>query len=435
MYGITETTVHVTYRPLTRDDLDCGSVIGEPIPDLQVYLLDGNLEPVPVGVPGEIFVGGDGVARGYLNRPDLNAERFLDDPFRPGSGSRLYRSGDLARRLRNGDLEYIGRADHQVQLRGFRIEAGEVESVLLQYPNFKDAKVIVREDVPGDQRLVAYVMTDGGQETAFADVRRFAARKLPDYMLPSAVVYLDAFPLTPNGKLDTKALPAPEVSRVQVEASFAAARSDIEAAVCNVWKQVLQVDEVGIHDNFFELGGHSLLATQVAHRVQPILGKPVSIRTLFEHPTVAGLIENVAPEPVQAPVGRLDRPAVRVDQAPLSFIQERIWFIEQLEGGHQFHMPLVVRLRGSLDADALEAALKALVHRHDVLRTSFVEEDGQTVQVLHESVEFTLSRGELTEADPDNAEAEINRGGSRISVPAFRSCAPSTLQGPAFTDW
>jgi amino acid adenylation domain-containing protein len=286
MYGITETTVHVTYRPLSLLDTAAGSVIGCPIPDLQVYLLDRYLQPTPIGVPGEMYVGGAGVARGYLNRPELNSERFIPDTFQPGSNKRLYRSGDLARRLANGDIEYLGRIDQQVKIRGFRIELGEIESALTQHPAVKDAVVIVREDTPGDKRLVAYLISRGDPPST-DELRSQVKQNLPEYMVPSAFVMLASFPLTTNGKVDRRALPAPDIQALMDTSEFVAPRNPSEETLAAIWSEVLRVASVGVHDNFFELGGHSLLATQVIARVQKHWRRDVPLRTLFEHPTVA----------------------------------------------------------------------------------------------------------------------------------------------------
>ncbi|HEX6292065.1 MAG TPA: amino acid adenylation domain-containing protein [Herpetosiphonaceae bacterium] len=316
MYGITETTVHVTYRPVSAADAygSAGSVIGGPIPDLQLYVLDAQLQPVPIGVAGEIYVGGAGVARGYLNRPALTAERFVPDPFsRPEGtrpGARLYRSGDLARHLANGDIEYLGRIDQQVKIRGFRIELGEIEAVLRQHEAVQDAVVVVREE-----RLVAYVVTNKEQrnkeqrtENGPADdscslfsvlcspqeLRALLGSGLPDYMVPSAFVFLDALPLTVNGKLNRKALPAPDSSSITSQATFVAPRTPAEEVVAQIWSRLLHVERVGVTDNFFDLGGNSLLATQALVRLHDVFQIKVSVRSLFDSPTIAGLVETMA---------------------------------------------------------------------------------------------------------------------------------------------
>jgi len=290
MYGITETTVHVTYRPIRRRDLESGqgSVIGMPIPDLQVYILDAHGQPLPIGVPGEMYVGGAGVARGYLNRGDLSAQRFIPDPFRTTPGATLYRSGDLARRLENGDIEYLGRLDHQVKIRGFRIELGEIEAVLAEHPAVREGVVLAREDVPGDKRLVAYLVADHPPADLVGKLRALLRASLPEYMVPATFVLLEALPLTPNGKIDRKALPLPDRSG-STQAAYVAPRTPTEEILAGTWAELLGAERVGIEDNFFDLGGHSLLAMQVVSRVRQALGVELQLRDLFAAPTVSRL--------------------------------------------------------------------------------------------------------------------------------------------------
>jgi acyl transferase domain-containing protein/non-ribosomal peptide synthetase component F len=354
MYGITETTVHVTYRRLSAKDLDSGSVIGAPIPDLQLYILDVRRQPVPIGVVGEIYVGGAGLARGYLNRPELTAERFIPNPFSPEPGARLYKSGDLARFLPGREIEYLGRADLQVKIRGHRIELGEIESALAQHPAVDECIALAREDSPGEKRLVAYVVpknhpsgaastarreafgvrgacsrfdsepsaeqgslpTDAGLQKreqaprtpnasrhsegyddapahsanpSAEELRRLLREKLPDYMVPSAFVMLQAIPLTPNGKVDRRALPAPDTARSEPEDTFVAPSTPTEEALAEIWREVLRLERVGTRDNFFELGGHSLLMTRVISRVREVFQVELPIRGFFESPTITGL--------------------------------------------------------------------------------------------------------------------------------------------------
>ena len=289
MYGITETTVHVTYKPITFDDLDSGSVIGVPIPDLRLLLLDPHGAPVPVGVPGEIHVGGAGVARGYLNRDELTAERFLPDPYSP-TGGRLYRSGDLARRLENGELEYLGRIDDQVKLRGYRIELGEIEAVLTGHPDVIECAVIAREDIPGDKRLVAYIVTD---QSTTDHVRTYLKRHLPDYMIPAHFTPLPKLPLTANGKIDRNALPAPDLEASDARTQHVAPRTPTESRIAAIWGEALGIPSPGVHDNFFDAGGHSLKAAQIVTKLRSALEVDVATRHLFEQPTIAGLAEIV----------------------------------------------------------------------------------------------------------------------------------------------
>ncbi len=275
MYGITETTVHVTYREIRKEDT--ASAVGCPIPDLGVYLVDPSLNLVPLGVPGEILVGGAGLALGYLNRPELTAERFIPNPFGE-PGSRLYRSGDLARRLPDGDLEYLGRIDHQVKIRGFRIELGEIEAAVARHPSVREAVVLVR-----DERLVAWVV---GEEITLSDLRAFVGASLPDYMLPSALAVLDKLPLTANGKVDRRALPDPDAP---VSVGYAAPRTDLEKFVAGLFQEALGLERVGVHDDFFELGGNSITGAVLINRLQQELGQIVQVVVIFDHPTVESM--------------------------------------------------------------------------------------------------------------------------------------------------
>jgi acyl-CoA synthetase (AMP-forming)/AMP-acid ligase II len=321
MYGITETTVHVTYRVIRKKDLatGLGSVIGVPIPDLYLYLLDEKLEPVPPGVPGEICVVGPGVARGYLNRPELMGQRFVPDPVAPQSGARMYRSGDLARFTSRGELEYLGRMDHQVKIRGFRVELGEIESVLNSHAGIRESVVLAADDPSGGgKRLVAYfVPVDGAVPTA--DLREHLAKRLPDYMVPGLFVPLTAMPLTSNGKVDRRALPSVDAAQTCSTEAFVAPRNPTEASLAQIWCGLLNRNSVGVHDNFFHLGGHSLLATQVAWRIAGAFNVDLSVRALFEAPTIAGLAELIGQAPQRAAAGisarpRDDRDARKLDR-------------------------------------------------------------------------------------------------------------------------
>ncbi len=288
MYGITETTVHVTYRPLRSSDLSeaPGSVIGVPIPDLKLYILDANLLPVPVGIPGEMFVGGAGVARGYLKRDALTAERFIQNPFSGRPDEKLYRSGDLARRLPGGDLEYLGRADQQVKIRGFRVELGEIQTALTRQPSVREAFVIAKESCDGEMSLVAYVVPACGQVPGVDKLRRDLQSTLPTYMIPAYFIFLDHLPLTSNGKIDRSALPATSTRRASMEQSFRAPESKLEREIARIWQEVLQLDKVGIDDNFFDLGGNSLRLAVVHSQLQELIGRSFSITELFAHTTV-----------------------------------------------------------------------------------------------------------------------------------------------------
>lgn len=291
MYGITETTVHVTYRPITWTDLHAGagSVIGQPIPDLSVYVLDQHQQPAPIGVVGEMYIGGAGVARGYLHRPALTQERFLPNPFHPSPDARLYRSGDLARRLPNGDLEYLGRIDQQVKIRGFRVELGEIEAVLHQHPAIQEAVVVACKEDSGDKRLVAYCVTTQSTENLDNELRNLLQRQVPDYMMPAAFVWLPALPLTSNGKVDRSALPAPNFTRSTSAREYVAPRTPTEKTLANIWQAVLKLPAVGIHDNFFTLGGHSILAAQLLTRLQTTFAIELPLPNLFKAPTISEL--------------------------------------------------------------------------------------------------------------------------------------------------
>ncbi len=289
MYGITEITVHATYRPVNWEDVSAGrgSLIGVPVPDLQIYLMDPQQNLVPVGVPGEICVGGAGVARGYLNRPELNAARFVPDPFRDDPDARIYRSGDLARYTPDGDLEYLGRIDHQVKIRGFRVELGEIETLLEELPEVHQAVVLVREDGAGEQRLVAYLVPAEEEIPALDYLRSSLKARLPVYMVPAAFVMLDAIPLTTNGKVDRRSLPAPGGEALAPDREHVPPRSPLEKKLAQIWAALLPVEAPGIHDNFFDLGGHSLIAVQMISRVRSVWGVDLPIRTIFETPTIA----------------------------------------------------------------------------------------------------------------------------------------------------
>jgi thioesterase domain-containing protein len=289
MYGITETTVHVTCRVLKEADTANGSLIGRPIPDLSLHILDPAGNPAPIGVPGEIYVGGAGVARGYCARPALTAERFVPHPFDTGPGARLYKTGDLARYRFDGDIEYLGRSDHQVKVRGFRIELGEIESVIRSCPGVCECAAIVRADAADDKRLIAYFVG----EVAVPALREWVARRLPEYMLPSAIIVLGELPLTSNGKLDVKALPSPEEERIAVKGEYVAPRNATDELLARIWREVLKVERVGIHDNFFELGGHSLLAAQLAARISKELAVELRLGVIFEAPSISQLAAHV----------------------------------------------------------------------------------------------------------------------------------------------
>ncbi|HMB53139.1 MAG TPA: amino acid adenylation domain-containing protein, partial [Thermoanaerobaculia bacterium] len=391
-YGPTENgTCTATHRVAERD-LDGAIPIGRPVENSTVYVVDRHLRPQPVGIPGELVTGGDGVAIGYLGRPALTAERFIPDPFASQPGSRLYLSGDLARWRSDGLLDFLGRLDHQVKVRGFRIELGEVEASLSGAPGVAACAVVVRDDPPAEKRMVAYVVAEG-EEDAPA-LRSWLAERLPAFMLPTQWMFLDALPYSAAGKLDRKALPAPAVDRAAA-GEYRAPRNAVERELAELWARLLGVERVGVDDDFFELGGHSLLATRVVSWLGRRFGAELPLRTLFAAPTVAALAAEVAGAAVAAappkPLGR-ERPL------PASYGQERLWFLERFEPGTTAYLiPGALRLRGPLDRGALENALAAVVARHEALRTRFVEIDGRPYQEAAPPPErFPLGFADLT---------------------------------------
>ncbi|WP_447009850.1 non-ribosomal peptide synthase/polyketide synthase [Saccharothrix hoggarensis] len=387
-YGPTESTVDALSCRITGDGRP---VVGRPLRNVRAYVLDGDFRPVPVGVPGELFLAGAQIARGYLNRPGLTAERFLDDPF-GGPGERMYRTGDRARWHADGRIEYLGRTDEQVKIRGFRIEPGEVEAALTRHPDVREAVVVARED-GGAKRLVAYVVPTDSTVPTTADLRSWLGSTLPDYMVPAAFVALDAVPVTPNGKVDRRSLPAPDLAAAR--GRHVAPRTDAERDVADIWSEVLGVPGIGVEDNFFELGGDSILSIRVISRLRTAFDVEMSPRALFTHPTVAGLAELVS---ASARVRTADIPVVPRDGAlPLSFAQQRLWFLDQFEpGGVDYLTPSILRLRGPLDVAALDTALTALVARHESLRTSFDTVDGRGVQVVHPAHRVRVPLVDLT---------------------------------------
>ncbi|MFD5825057.1 non-ribosomal peptide synthase/polyketide synthase [Lentzea sp. NPDC060358] len=391
LYGPTETTVWSTSSEIGVDTP--APAIGRPLANTQVYVLDPALRLVPPGVPGELYISGDGVARGYLNRPGLSAERFVANPF--GAG-RMYRTGDLVSWTADGELRFLGRADHQVKVRGFRIELGEVEAALAAQPGVRQSVVLAREDRPGDVRLVAYVVG----EHDVAGLRSV----LPDYMVPSAFVQLESLPLNVNGKIDRKALPAPEYGSTAGRAP----RTPAEEILCGLFAEVLGAAAVSPDDSFFELGGHSLLAVQLLSRIRSTLNAEISVRQLFETPTVAGVAEAVR----YAETGRVGvRPVVpRPERVPLSFVQQRLWFMNRVEGASAtYNIPLTLRLSGELDVAALRQALGDVVERHEPLRTVFAEDREGAYQVVLDAAEPPLLVVPATEETLQAQRAEAAR--------------------------
>ncbi|WP_186120718.1 non-ribosomal peptide synthetase, partial [Burkholderia gladioli] len=374
-YGPTESTVCATLWRCPPGFTGETIPIGKPIANTRIYLLDAHGQPVPLGAVGELHIGGDGLARGYLNRPELTAERFLDDPFDPRPGARMYRSGDLARYLPDGNIVFLGRNDHQVKIRGFRIELGEIEARLAAHSAVREAVVLAIGE-GADKRLVAYVVAEHDEQLIGA-IRDHLAAQLPDYMVPTAFVRLDALPLTPNGKLDRRALPAPDQSALFRQA-YEAPQGEIESALAEIWATLLDIERVGRHDSFFALGGHSLLAVQLISRIAA-LGVELPLASLFASPTLAGLSSVIADRGHQGAIALPPiTPLAREGELALSFSQQRLWFLAQLDGvSATYHMPLALRLQGRLDQAAWQRALDTLLDRHEALRSVFVTVQGQ----------------------------------------------------------
>jgi amino acid adenylation domain-containing protein len=403
LYGPTETTIWSTICQV--DNSKTSVSIGRPIANTQIYILDENLQLLPVGIPGELHIGGAGLARGYLNRPELTTEKFIPNPFK--TNKFIYKTGDLARYLPNGEIEYLGRIDYQVKLRGFRIELGEIEAVLEKHPEIHQCVVMVREDVPGNQRLVAYLVADlVSKNTVTDELRQYLRQKLPQYMIPSAFVCLESLPLTPNGKVNRRALPAPENTGGELTSNFVLPRHPVEEVLAGIWTQFLGVSQVGIYDNFFELGGHSLLATQVISRIRKTLKVDISLQHLFAFPTIAGLAQEIQ-QINQQDIATIT-PVNRDENLPLSFAQARLWLLEQLNPDSDvYNMPAAVRLVGELNIEALEESINKIIHRHEVLRTIFTLVDGELLQVIVPDVQLKIPVLDLRELPKAEQEEKI----------------------------
>ena len=452
-YGPTETTMWSAGGYL---DARRKPTIGRPIANSQIHLLDGYLNEVPIGVPGELYIGGIGVTNGYLFRPDLTAERFIPNPFSARRGARLYKTGDIARYLPNGEIDFLGRRDLQVKIRGYRIELGEIESTLHQHPTVKDVLVLVRDDLPTGRGIVAYVVGEAEVAPDPGTLRRFLEEKLPRHMVPSAFVLLDAIPLTSSGKADRQALPLPEAAPISRARTFTAPESAVEATLARIWAEVLGVDRVGVDENFFELGGHSLLATQIVTRVRHELRVELPMRHLFEAPTIASLgaiVQEIRRSGETLDVDGLDGPVVRSSHALLSvadedvdreiarviagldagqkktllayllrettrrpetceasYGQERLWFLDRLEPGNAaYNLPMALPLAGELDVDALSRSLNDIVRRHEALRTTFRIEDGRPVQLIAPELRVELNHVVVNAQTTEERVAEYER--------------------------
>jgi amino acid adenylation domain-containing protein len=391
LYGPSETT---TYSTFTLRSSDGPPIIGRPISNTRIYILDGNLQPVPIGVLGELYIGGAGVARGYLNRPDLTSEQFIANPFSDEPKSRLYRTGDVARYRSDGNIEFLGRVDNQVKLRGYRIELGEVEAVLTKHATVKDCVVVLCEHESGTgKKLAGYVVPREHSVLSLTELRRYLKEKLPDYMIPSSFVVLEALPLMPNGKVDRNNLPPPHGTSPPLAKEFVSPRTEIEELIAQTWREVLNIENVGIDDNFFELGGHSLLATQVVARLQEAFNKDVPLRVLFDLPTIVALAQELETIIRDGRVPELPPivPVSRNGPLPLSINQEHLWHMDKMiPGTCFFNMPYVYRLSGALNVNALESALSEIIGRHEALRTVFGNVDGRPVQIIKQPSKFEL---------------------------------------------
>jgi amino acid adenylation domain-containing protein/non-ribosomal peptide synthase protein (TIGR01720 family) len=419
-YGPTEATVVSTWSdPLSPGDTAPGATppIGRPIWNTRVYVLDRVLRPVPPGVPGELYVAGCGLARGYLARPGLTAQRFIASPFGP-AGERMYRTGDLVRWASHGELEFVGRADEQVKIRGFRVEPGEIEALLARHPGVAEVVVIARPDNSGSKRLVAYVVRATGSPIGAAELREHTAAVMPGYMVPAAFVIMDEMPVNPNGKLDRRALPAPERGTA-LDGEYVAPRTHAERAVAGIWTDVLEVDRVGADDDFFALGGDSILAIHVVSRIAAAFGIRLPARAVFDLRTVARLAESLPA--ADRPGSQRERilPTPRTRAMPLSAAQQRLWFLDDLtSGGTEYNTGIGLRLSGGLDIGALRAALDILTDRHESLRTTFEEVNGRGVQVVAAEGEIPLRIIDMPAIEPSRRDAAVERVLAReLSVP------------------
>ena len=412
-YGPTETTVGsltLRLKEFDQKEFPISSIpIGRPMANTQIYILDAHQQAVPVGVGGELYIAGAGVAAGYLNQAERTAERFLPNPFVDNAQARMYRTGDLARYLPDGNVEFLGRADDQVKIRGFRVELGEIESVLRKHPAVKQAVVLTQPDPRGDQRLLAYVVGHRDSQTSADQLRALVKEQLPDYMVPAAIVLLAKLPLTPNGKIDRQALPAPEQAPIN---TYIPPRTPTEEVLANIWAQVLRLDRVGAHDDFFQIGGHSLLATQVISRLHRTLQVDLSLRTLFEYPTVAKLAQQI--ENARAGnEGLLAPPITRVSrdqELPLSYAQQRLWVLDQIEPNNPlYNIARALRIVGPLNVEALEKSLNEIIRRHESQRTTFSVSDAKPIQVIARALIIHLPVRDLTSLSDARGEIEASR--------------------------
>ncbi|HHJ53748.1 MAG TPA: amino acid adenylation domain-containing protein, partial [Caldithrix abyssi] len=401
MYGPTECTVEASITRI-RDAGERPN-IGKAIANSHFYVLNENLQLAPIGVPGELYISGANVARGYLNRPDLTAQVFLPNPFSEEPGARMYRTGDLVRLNADGNVEFLGRVDFQVKLRGFRIELGEIESVLRTHPQIKDAVVLMQQESPANKYLTAYVIPQGDNDIDRAEIRAFLKQHLPEYMVPTAYVTMESFPLTPSGKIHRKRFPKPQESDLGLSEKIAP-RTPVEELLASLWKDILNVSEVGANDNFFDLGGHSLMATQLVSRVRDAFEIELPLRDIFESPMLSDLALRIEQLRLKDPALKQPplEPVPRDGDLPLSFSQQRLWFLDQLAPGTaNYNVPTTIRLTGRLDLDVLQRSMAEIVHRHESLRTTFEERDGEPVQIIHDSFPAEIPVIDLTDLPQD----------------------------------
>ena len=415
-YGPTESTIGVLTFPITDEFLesDFSSIpIGRPLSNVDAYILDAHLCPVPVGVLGELYVGGDCLARGYLKRPELTRERFISNPFVTTSGARFYKTGDLGRYLPNGDIEYLGRVDDQVKIRGYRVEPGEIKSVLAEHMEILDNIIVVGEDQRGETRLIAYIVLKSENPDIIHSLKAFLQYRIPNYMIPSAFVIIPTIPITPNGKVDRRVLPDPDFADSDDDGDTS--RNPVEDVLVAIWSEVLGLDSIGINDNFFERGGHSLLATQVMSRLREAFNVELPVRSLFENPTIESISKAISfirnsngdfkiPPPI-TPVSDKSR---KNGKLPLSFGQQRLWFLAQLESeSATYNIPGAMRINGPLSITALESSLNEILRRHEALRTRFIEKEGSPVPIVDESVTVGITRLDLKSQPEDEHEGKI----------------------------
>lgn len=460
-FGLTEATIDSTFFEGSTSHLSVEQLvpIGRPFANTKLFILDAYRQPCPIGIPGELYIGGIGLARGYHNRPDLNEERFIQNLFPVSALSRLYKTGDSARYLPDGNIEFLGRLDDQLKIRGFRIEPGEIEAALGSYPKIKEAAVVAVEVSIDDKRLAAYLVADPdvlGQDSVptTGELRRYLQDRLPDYMVPAVFIFVDALPLNASGKVDRRALAEMQgidwSERVLVT-EYVAPRTPIEETLVDIWTQVLGVQQIGIYDNFFELGGHSLLATQLISRVREIFSVDLPLRNLFESPTILTLAENInafrqaqaggrdslvglglVEAPPMLPLPRDPVSRLPAGPVPLSFAQQRLWFLDQLEPDSPFYnLPEAVRLTGNLDEQILEKCLNEVVRRHEALRTTFQVKDGIPIQVVAPKTQsFRIQKSDLTRLPPGEREPaameiarqEAQKPFNLASGPLLRAC-------------